>query len=399
MRDSAAAPLVSFLIATHNRRDVLLHTLAQVLRCGLPQGAFEMLVVDNASTDGTVPAIQAHFPAVILLNQPTNRGPCAKNDALKIARGEFVVFLDDDSFPQPGSIARMIERFRADPRLGAAVFTVSLPDGLRECSAYPDVCIGCGTGFRRDALHQVGGLPADFFMAAEEYDLSLRLLDAGWSIRSFEDLHVTHLKTPGSRFPTRITRLDARNNAMLALRYFPAPWRMIYAQEWLLRYRLMAAVKGHRLDFWRGAMTGLALGLAAEHRPIGSAAFEQFARIQETRRRMREIARALKLRDVLFADYGKNMIAHFLAAQASGLRVLGIADTFLGGRGFSYRGIPIFTDDDAARLSFDAIVVSNLSPVHAARRAEQWRGIMPDRPVIELFETSLAMQRTDALAA
>src|SRR5689334_20913811 len=139
------------------------------------------------------------------------------------------------------------------PNLGAAVFTVWLPDGSRECSAYPDVCIGCGTGFRRSALQQVGGLPEDFFMAAEEYDLSLRLLDAGWEVQSFADLHVTHLKTPGSRFLRRITRLDTRNNTLLALRYFPDPWRSLYAAEWLQRYRLIASAKGHRSAFWRGA--------------------------------------------------------------------------------------------------------------------------------------------------
>ena len=288
MRESGTVPLVSFLIATHNRRDVLLRTVGEAVRCGLPEGAFEIVVVDNASSDGTTDAVRERFPSVILLSQSTNDGPCAKNEALKVARGEFVVFLDDDSFPQPGSLARMVAHFRATPKLGAAVFTITLPDGSRECSAYPDVCIGCGTGFRRAALEQVGGLPDEFFMAAEEYDLSLRLLDVGWDIQGFDDLHVTHLKTPVARFPRRITRLDARNNTLLALRYFPDPWRAAYAEEWLLRYRLLAAAKGHRAAFWRGAAAGLALGLAAEHRPISAAAFEQFARIDQTRRIMRD---------------------------------------------------------------------------------------------------------------
>ena len=59
----------------------------------------------------------------------------AKNAALPQALGKYVVFLDDDSFPRPGSIGRMIAHFEADETLGAATFTVTLPDGTRECSA------------------------------------------------------------------------------------------------------------------------------------------------------------------------------------------------------------------------------------------------------------------------
>jgi GT2 family glycosyltransferase len=389
MRAPAGSPVVSFVIATHNRREVLIATLEQVRRCGMPATSFETFVIDNASTDGTAESVRDRFPETILLEQSKNRGPCAKNKGIELARGEFVVFLDDDSFPQPGSIARMVGHFQSDSQLGAAVFTVTLPDGSRECSAYPDVCIGCGTGFRQSALKQAGGLPEDFFMAAEEYDLSLRLLDCGWTVRSFADLHVTHLKTPGSRFPKRITRLDARNNALLALRYFPDPWRGLYAAEWLERYRLIASAKGHTLAFWRGAVEGITAGLRAEHRPIDAAAFEQFARIRETQLRMREAARRHGLRSVLFADYGKNMPAYRLAVASCGLRVVAITDAGLGGRGLCYRGIPILPDEGARRLSFDAVIVSNLSPVHATRRRTQWRAALAGRyPVIDLFESS-----------
>src|SRR4051812_35219353 len=186
--------LVSFVISTHNRRKELLNTLASLYLCGLTNEAFEIFVIDNASSDGTPGAIRRDFPQVTLFPQKKNRGSCAKNIALPLARGRYVVFLDDDSYPRYGSISRMIRHFEADPDLGAAVFSVHLADGSSECSAYPDVFIGCGTGFRRKALEEVGGLPEDFFMQAEEYDLSLRLLDAGWMVKGFDDLHVVHLK-------------------------------------------------------------------------------------------------------------------------------------------------------------------------------------------------------------
>lgn len=347
---------------------------------------YELVVLDNASSDGTAAAVRDRFPSVLLLRQATNRGPCAKNDALAIARGQYIVFLDDDSYPEPGSVARMIDHFEADTRLGAAVFTITLPDGTRECSAYPNVCIGCGTGFRGDALRQVGGLPEEFFMAAEEYDLSLRLLDAGWGVESFDDLHVTHLKSARSRFPNRIARLDARNNTMLAMRYFPENWRVAYASEWLERYRLFAKSNGMRRAFWAGAIEGTAGGLALEHQPISNTAFEQFARIERTASRLAEAARLLSLRCVIFSDLGKNILAYRLAARRCGLEVLGIADTRLGARGLKFRGLPLLSDESAKKLRHDAVVISNLSPVHARLRTQFWRHVQ-SRPVLDLFES------------
>ncbi len=78
---------VTFLIAAHNRRDVLLNTLGQLRRCGLPPESFETIVVDNASSDGTAHAIASSFPDVVLLRAQTNRGACAKNAGLAYARG------------------------------------------------------------------------------------------------------------------------------------------------------------------------------------------------------------------------------------------------------------------------------------------------------------------------
>ena len=378
-------PLVSFVIATHNRRDVLLHTLGQVQRCGLSRREFEVLVVDNASGDETAAAVAVRFPSVILLRQAENLGACAKNVAMATAHGRYVVFLDDDSYPRAGSVARMMQYFETDISLGAAVFTITSPDGSQECSAYPNVCIGCGTGFRIEALREVGGLPDDFFMAAEEYDLSLRLLDAGWNVRRFDDLHVTHLKSPLARFPTRVTRLDVRNNLLLAMRSFPPDWRLPYAIEWMKRYRLIARAKGRGGAFWAGLITGAVAAVVSRWRPISPAAFEAFTRVRETEVRMKEAARRYGLRDVLFVDLGKNIFAYRRAAERCGLRVVAVADASLGGRRFRYNGIPIVSDAGAQSLKFDAAIVSNLSPVHAAARRAAWRA-KDTRPVIDLFE-------------
>jgi glycosyltransferase involved in cell wall biosynthesis len=377
---SPSSPRVSFVISTHNRRDVLLGTLAELQR-----HAAEILVVDNASADGAADAVRERFPGVRLFPLNENRGPCAKNVAISQASGEFIVFLDDDSFPLGDSIPRMIEKFTAYPRLGAVVFAVDLPGGASECSAYPQVFAGCGAGFRKAALDQVGGLPDDFFMAAEEYDLSLRLLDGGWEIQRFEDLRVRHLKTPGSRYPGRIMRLDVCNNLTLIGRYFPDEWVIPFAADWARRYRLLALANGRLTQYYAGLAQGMArLAAAHDRRPVSESVFEQFAKVEETAQKMAEETRAHHWKRILLIDLGKNILPYWRAAERCGIEVTAIADAKLGGRGFTYRGVKVVADEEATALRFDGAVVSNLSPVHARQRHEFWAA-RTDRPVVDLF--------------
>jgi len=381
-------PEITFLMSSFNRRQALLKTLIRLHGAAAPRRGFEIIVVDNASADGTAEAVRWQFPGVRLIEQSCNGGPVAKNVGLAEARGKYVIFLDDDSFPASGAVDRMVRHFEAEARLGAAVFTVTLPDGSRECSAYPDVFIGCGTGLRKAALDQVGGLPGDFFMQAEEYDLSLRLLDAGWKVRTFDDLHVTHLKTPASRFPGRVMRLDVRNNLNLIGRYFPDEWVLPFAQDWIARYRMIAAANGCRVAFCRGVADGLVrMAGCGDRRPVRETTFEAFARVRQIEEKMLAAAQELGIRRLLFVDLGKNMLPYWRAARRAGLEIVAIADARLGGRGFVYRGTPVITDAQAAGLSFDAALVSNLSPVHATNRREFWRSRC-DHPVVDFFEAA-----------
>jgi GT2 family glycosyltransferase len=362
-------PTVSFVLATRNRRDVLLRTLERVEICGLEAGAFETFVVDNASTDGSADAVREKFPTVRLIPLSENRGSCAKAWALPHIRSEYTVFLDDDSHPHPGSIARMIEHFDSDGRLGAAGFRVHLPDGTEECSAFPSVFVGCGVGFRTALLHKVGGLDAGLFMQAEEYDLSFRLVNTGWNVRTFADLHVAHLKTPQARISARTTYYDTRNNLLLVDRYLPDPWRKIYRQDWLRRYGWLAARNGHRGAFAR-AVAAATLRARSERRRYESrrltpAAFEELFLHQRILGNMNDLARS-GVQRVVFADLGKNICAFLEAARKTGISVLAIADDRFEKPGRRYRGIRIVPFSDIGTYDVDAIVVSNTSPVHAS---------------------------------
>jgi GT2 family glycosyltransferase len=354
-------------MATHNRREVVASTLTRLAECGLDREAFEIIVVDNASTDGTREAIGDRCDVLIRLRK--NAGSCAKADGVARANGQYIVFLDDDSCPRPGSVARMMSHFEEDAGLGAAGFAVHLPDGRREGGALPDVFVGCGVGFRAQALLSAGGLDRSFFMQAEEYDLTFRLATAGWRVRMFDDLHVDHLKTRQTRKSGRTTFFDVRNNLRVAARYLPAPYHHRYRDDWLQRYAWLAQHDGHVGPYVRGALSGLTRGwherLAYAHRRLRPDSFEQFFRWGCLRRRMGELA-AAGVRSIVLADLGKNVLAYHQAAGATGVKVLAVGDDRFCGNNRRYRGTPVLPLADALDHAPDAIVIGNTSAVHGS---------------------------------
>jgi hypothetical protein len=264
----------------------------------------------------------------------------------------------------------MVERFEADPRLGAAGFTVHLPNGRQEGGALPGVFVGCGVGFRAEALRAVGGLDRTFFMQAEEYDLSFRLVNAGWEVGVFDDLHVEHLKTEHARRSERTTFYDTRNNLRVIARYLPAPYNRLYGEDGLQRYAWLAQRDGHDRAFARGARAGRRRAILERwfyrQQRLSPEAFERFYRWTFIRQRMVELARG-GVRRIVLADLGKNILPFHRAASEAGIEIAAIGDDrFAAPRRFS-RGVPVLPMEGALARPHDAVVVSNTGPVHAAR--------------------------------
>ena len=366
--DAAPGLLISFILATHNRARVLLHTLERIAACGLAPREYEVLIVDNCSTDGTAELVHRRMPGARLIVLERNRGSCAKGLAVPHARGEFVVFLDDDSYPLAGSIRNMVRHFEQDSSLGAAGFVVRLPDGTRECAALPNVFVGCGVGFRRTVLQAVGGLDVSYFMQAEEYDLSFRLIQAGYDVRTFDNLLVMHLKSPAARSGRQKVFYDTRNNLLLAATYLPAPWHREYLRDWRQRYGWLAQLADANREFQDGCVLGLARGYYQRWtRPqlrLRDETTRHIFGIDLIESAMARLA-AKPCARILLADLGKNIFPYYRAATMSGLQIVAIMDDHFAGNDRRYRGIPIVDRSRGLGLGADAIVVSNSSPIHA----------------------------------
>ena len=106
---------VTVVIATRNRRPELLRTLGRLR--DLTERP-PVIVVDNASADDSPAAVRDRFPAVMLRVLPRNAGAAARNVGVALAATPYVAFSDDDSWWEPGALARAATALDADSRLG-----------------------------------------------------------------------------------------------------------------------------------------------------------------------------------------------------------------------------------------------------------------------------------------
>jgi GT2 family glycosyltransferase len=227
------APLVSFMIATHNRIGSLRRTLCSCLEQLWP--AREILVVDDGSSDGTYEAVRTEFPTVDIVRFPHNRGSvAARNDILRRARGKYVIGLDDDSrLVDADACRRIVERMEAEPDLGIVAFQAIGPEfperlseeGRLQGQWHSSSFAACGVAIRRAMLDRTGLFPAYFFHAYEEPDLCLRAWDAGYRVLQWNEIVVYHEFSPQNRHEQRTHRRHARNEILsLWMRY---PWHLV----------------------------------------------------------------------------------------------------------------------------------------------------------------------------
>lgn len=222
-------PEVTVVMITRNRRDQTLVSLRQ-LRALPEQPA--LVVVDNASTDGTAEAVSTAYPDVMVIRLPANEGAVARTHGVRAARTEVVAFADDDSWWAPGALACAGRLMREHPRLGLVAARVLVgpkerPDPVcaemaaSPLGAHPTVpgavvlgFLACGAVVRRSAYLAVGGFSPVLFFLGEEEVLAQDLAAAGWDVVYVPDVVAHH--HPGSATRDAGRTCLQRRNALLA---------------------------------------------------------------------------------------------------------------------------------------------------------------------------------------
>jgi N-acetylglucosaminyl-diphospho-decaprenol L-rhamnosyltransferase len=222
---------VSVVIVAHNTRAYVEQRLE-----ALSATPHELIVVDNASDDGTVELVRARFPTVKLIELAENRGfGAASNEGMRIATGAYFLLLNPDAWPLGDGIERLVDCLPRSERIGAAgpalldvagnpqdsafgfptrwwtgapaVTTAGAPPALdrllglaastaariRGAGERRIFLVGAVLLLRREAIEHVGGFDPDFLMFNEDIDLCWRMWEQGWTVRLCPEARFVHV--------------------------------------------------------------------------------------------------------------------------------------------------------------------------------------------------------------
>jgi GT2 family glycosyltransferase len=192
----------------------------------------EVIAVDNASIDGTPAYLDSQSDWLHVLHMPFNTGIAGYNEGFKLAQGQYIMVLDDDSHPADSAtldtlIAHLDRRpqtgivaCRIESNSGATVTTWHLPNHPDK-EAHSPAFVGCGFAIRRDVFAQVGWYPAEFFLYQNEMEVAIRVRKLGYHIEYNPDCRVIHRESPRGRPNWRRVFYPTRNTIWLIRRYFP----------------------------------------------------------------------------------------------------------------------------------------------------------------------------------
>ncbi len=209
---------VSVSIVNAGNRELLLACLESLARADV-----EVVVLDNASEDGSVEAVREHFPKVHLIAQEFRAGFGANhNTVIRATSGRYVYILNDDTTSDDWGFERIVAYLDAHPRVAALGPRLLYPDGRMQASAWRfptpawsalsaatlgkvgivqsrgtsprrvDWLTAAALMLRRSALDEVGLFDEGFFMYAEETDLQWRLAQSGYEAHWFPEVEVIH---------------------------------------------------------------------------------------------------------------------------------------------------------------------------------------------------------------
>ncbi len=291
-------PDLSVSIVNTNSRELVLACLES-----LAGTEAEIVVLDNASEDGSADAVRERFPDVRVVAQEFRAGFAANhNTVIRATTGPYVYVLNEDTTADDWRFERLVAYLDAHPRVAALGPKLVYPDGRRQDSAWRfptplvsafgllslgrlgvkqsrgdevrsvDWVMGAALLLRRAALDDVGLFDEGFFLYSEEVDLQFRLRQGGWEVHYFPDATVVHHESQFSAgIPERRINEMWRSRHRYWRKHHSGPGARIAAVSTGAQYALRAALSPltrreqgigarmrlHARDAWRVTGPGL----------------------------------------------------------------------------------------------------------------------------------------------
>ena len=224
---------ISIVIVSWNTKQILAECLDSLLptfnRLNNDAKAVEVIVVDNASSDGTISLLKDSYDWVTLVDTGENLGfPGGNNHGFTLSTGEYILLLNPDTVVHGKAIEDLIEFLDTNPKVGAVGSRLLNTDGSLQESCYPrptigrelwrlfhldklkplgvydmdswsleaprevDVLMGACILVRSPIIHKIGGMDEEYFMYSEEVDLCRRIQLDGWHIYWLPKAEITH---------------------------------------------------------------------------------------------------------------------------------------------------------------------------------------------------------------
>lgn len=254
---------LSIIIVSYNVKGYLLACLRSIYAQAAKM-SLEVIVVDNASTDGTVEAVRDAFPQVQLLANRENLGFARGNNlGFRASSGRYVLFLNPDTEVNEGALAGLVRLAEGHPEAAAFTCRVLNPDGSLQHSCFhfpnlrmafygffplvpmdspangryppeqyehpfrPEHVLGACLMFRRAVLEELGGWDERFFMYFEETDLCYRLRRAGHVILYTPEVSIVHYggRSTGA-LPEKMSVAFYRSQSYFYRKHY-SPWAFL----------------------------------------------------------------------------------------------------------------------------------------------------------------------------
>jgi GT2 family glycosyltransferase len=286
-------PTLSIVIVNYNTRQLLDDCLASILAAEAPSGGLEIIVVDNASGDGSQAMVHEKYPAVQLIASEVNRGFSAANNlGVAVANGRTILFLNSDTRVDANALAEPVEYLLANPKVGALTVRLIYPTGERDpdnhrgfptpwnaichfsglsklfpenprfngyfqsyadmSQTHPvDVIAGSYMLMPMSLCRELGGWDETYFFYGEDIDFCYRIRQAGYQIIYYPHVEVLHYKGASSGLrkesaqiakPPKETRVRVAKESVRAMKIF---YSKFYRQDypWLVTAVVLAGIQ------------------------------------------------------------------------------------------------------------------------------------------------------------